>query len=186
MIKKKAARARKYFAPQNDDDKKRHCDHPGCTKCGEYRAPKDRNLKEYYWFCLDHVQEYNAKWNYYDGLEADSEEEVENRKKRFSFKNFGSKVKYNFGYDFAEFSDGLFGEKAYDFSEEDIYLNEDEKKYLRILELNISDLNSANIKKQYKKLAKKYHPDLNRDNRDAEEKFKLLSTAYNHFMKRFS
>jgi molecular chaperone DnaJ len=34
------------------------------------------------------------------------------------------------------------------------------------------------IKKAYKKLAKKYHPDLNRGNKDAEEKFKEVSEAY--------
>lgn len=34
------------------------------------------------------------------------------------------------------------------------------------------------IKKAYKKLARKYHPDLNPDNKEAEEKFKSLTTAY--------
>ena len=183
---KKPKRARKYFAPQNEDGHKRPCDHPGCTKCGEYRAPKDRSLKEYYWFCLEHVQEYNAKWNYYDGFDSDEDEKDKPKGRRFSFKNFGSRIKYNFGYDFVEFPEGLFGERNFELSEEDIYLSEQEKKYLQILELKISDLSVENIKKQYKKLVKKYHPDLNRDDEDAEEKFKQLSAAYNHFIKRFS
>ena len=42
----KIKRTRKYFAPQTED-KERKCDHPGCDKAGEYRAPKDRRLKEY-------------------------------------------------------------------------------------------------------------------------------------------
>lgn len=36
----------------------------------------------------------------------------------------------------------------------------------------------ATIKKAYRKLAKKYHPDTNADNRDAEEKFKEVTEAY--------
>jgi molecular chaperone DnaJ len=34
------------------------------------------------------------------------------------------------------------------------------------------------IKKQYRKLARKYHPDVNPGDKDAEEKFKQISTAY--------
>ena len=36
----------------------------------------------------------------------------------------------------------------------------------------------AEIKKAYRKLAKKYHPDLNKDNKEAEEKFKEINAAY--------
>lgn len=44
------------------------CDKEGCGKAGEFRAPKDRTLTDYYWFCLEHVQEYNAQWDYYQGM----------------------------------------------------------------------------------------------------------------------
>ena len=37
---------------------------------------------------------------------------------------------------------------------------------------------AADIKKAYKKMARKYHPDLNRDNpKEAEEKFKEVNEA---------
>ena len=51
------------------------CDKEGCNKPAEYRAPKDRTLSDYYWFCLEHVQEYNAQWDYYAGMSPDEIEE---------------------------------------------------------------------------------------------------------------
>lgn len=50
------------------------------------------------------------------------------------------------------------------------------EKYLSILELN-NDATQDDIKKSYKKLAFKYHPDRNKED-DAEEKFKKISEAY--------
>ena len=40
------------------------------------------------------------------------------------------------------------------------------------------DANQDQIKKAYRKLARQYHPDVNPDNAEAEEKFKELSEAY--------
>ncbi len=52
----------------------RACEHPGCQETGQYRAPKSPDdLEEFYWFCKDHVREYNLKWNFFHGQ---TEEEV--------------------------------------------------------------------------------------------------------------
>lgn len=40
------------------------------------------------------------------------------------------------------------------------------------------DSSEADIKSAYRKLARKYHPDLNKDNKEAAEKFKEISCAY--------
>src|ERR1700752_5169445 len=57
----------------------RCCDYPGCVAGGDYRAPKSRlHLRDYYWFCLEHVRAYNAAWNYYAGM-SDNEIEAEIR-----------------------------------------------------------------------------------------------------------
>ena len=51
-------------------------------------------------------------------------------------------------------------------------------KYYTLLELN-NNASLEDIKKAYKKLAIKYHPDKNPDNKqEAEEKFKEISQAY--------
>ncbi|MGV3587181.1 MAG: DnaJ C-terminal domain-containing protein [Adhaeribacter sp.] len=53
----------------------------------------------------------------------------------------------------------------------------DYKDYYKVLEVDKS-ASKEQIKKQYKKLARKYHPDVNPGNKEAEEKFKALSEAY--------
>lgn len=70
---------------------------------------------------------------------------------------------------------------------EEIFFTEQERRYLKIMELDAKDLSLPLIKKQYKKLVKKYHPDLNRENKEeAEEKFKQLTIAYQALSARFA
>lgn len=49
--------------------------------------------------------------------------------------------------------------------------------YYNILGVN-KNASDTEIKKVYRKLALKYHPDRNKDNKEAEEKFKQISEAY--------
>ena len=49
--------------------------------------------------------------------------------------------------------------------------------YYKILGVD-KQASAADIKKAYRKLARKYHPDANRNNPQAEEKFKKVSAAY--------
>lgn len=53
----------------------------------------------------------------------------------------------------------------------------EKRDYYEVLGLN-KDADEAAIKKAYKTLAKKYHPDLNPNNAEAEEKFKEINEAY--------
>ena len=61
-----------YFEKREAAPAARRCEKAGCAADGLYRAPKGRDrLRDYWWFCLDHVREYNAAWNYYEGLGVD-------------------------------------------------------------------------------------------------------------------
>jgi len=53
----------------------------------------------------------------------------------------------------------------------------EEKDYYRILDVP-KDASEDQIKKSYRKIAMQYHPDRNPGNKEAEEKFKLASEAY--------
>ncbi len=54
----------------------------------------------------------------------------------------------------------------------------DKRDYYEVLGV-ARNADDATIKKAYRKLAKKYHPDMNKDNPSAEEKFKEVTEAYN-------
>ena len=125
------------------------------------------------------MQEYNQKWNYYDGTEPDEDEEKA-RRGRMRFRWFGSKIKYSFGDEFAD-EYNAFREYASDFSAmNEVYYTEEDRRNIKIMELNGSEeeITVEIVKRQYKKLVKKYHPDVNQGDKQAEEKFKLLSAAY--------
>jgi len=65
--KKKNPRGRRSISGAVETSQ-RVCDHDGCPEAGQYRAPKARDVTdEYFWFCKDHVREYNLIWNFFDG-----------------------------------------------------------------------------------------------------------------------
>ena len=66
--------ARKRGMTGRVDTSRRVCEWEGCEKPGDYRAPRSRDaVNEFRWFCLDHVREYNSRWNYYADM---TEEEI--------------------------------------------------------------------------------------------------------------
>jgi hypothetical protein len=70
----------------------RCCDWPDCAAKGTYRAPQSPNrLDDFYWFCLDHVREYNRSWDYFADLPDD---EVE---RRLSAENVWERPTWKFG-----------------------------------------------------------------------------------------
>lgn len=158
------------------------CSHEGCDAEGLYRAPRTRDdLRDYIWFCLDHVRAYNRQWNYFDGLDENGMEEAIRRsttweRPSWKFGTAGAKTAQ------AGFDDplGLFGDKIHKTNPEqaDPALKPDERKAFDIFGLTPC-ADAETMKKRYKELAKTHHPDANGGSRESEDRLKLINWAYN-------
>ncbi len=159
------------------------CDKPGCGKPAEYRAPKDRRLTDYYWFCLEHVREYNAQWDYYRDM-TPSEIEAE-LKRDVCWQRPTWRLGDRAGVDPTMFSDPLgLGGEAFGGAEQS---RPDDRSSVRadpaliaavkILETDFPPELKA-VRASYKRLAKMYHPDSNGGDKTAEERFKDITEAY--------
>jgi hypothetical protein len=169
----------------------RFCDHPRCEQEGLYPAPKNREqLRDFYWFCLEHVREYNAKWNYYTGM---SEQEiVDNQIHASKWERptwpLGQKIKQRLSIDYhTDPFDLFFASEASKTPFMNNYFapNSPERKALKILGLSLP-FTEADLKQRYKTLAKQYHPDANQTDPHATEKFKKINDAYGTLKKAIS
>ena len=168
----------------------RLCDHPGCEAGGDFRAPKSRlELRDYYWFCLEHVRAYNSAWNYYAGM-SDSEIEAEIRSdtvwQRPSWRlgdragpGFAARVRDHFGV----FSAGAGGRRgraerdrdgAPDAARRALSARE---QALAVFEIE-PPFTPVRLKARYKTLVKLHHPDAHGGDKAAEEKLKIINQAY--------
>ncbi|MEM9430224.1 MAG: J domain-containing protein [Pseudomonadota bacterium] len=185
--KKRRARARGMSGAVETSS--RVCSKPGCDKVGKFRAPKSPdNLDEFFWFCLEHVREYNQKWNFF---ETHSEEEMERQfaadkvweRPTRPFKGADGhpegRAWQRFGFD-----DPLevLGEKGTmnptrGESVSQRRLPASERKALSILEASDTET-KAEIRKRYKALVKVLHPDMNGGKRDDEERLAEVVWAW--------
>src|SRR5689334_8450484 len=160
----------------------RVCEAPGCGLQGEYRAPLARDrLSEYRWFCLEHVREYNKKWDYFAGLDA---AEIERHIRADTIwrrpvwpmgarRTGGPKIHDPLGLS----DDAGLGERPAARMDGSEQLTPAERSAIETLELSWP-LTLADVKSRYKELVKRHHPDANGGARHAEEKLKEINAAY--------
>lgn len=160
----------------------RGCDHPDCASAGEYRAPKARNrLNDYYWFCLDHVRDYNRSWNYYAGM-SDNEVEADIRNSTtwnrpswpFGTVKPGQTAhrRVNDPFGFMDDDDEDIGEGRRRSPSDSA-----EGRAAALLGLE-PPFTLDRLKSRYKELVKKHHPDANGGDKAAEERLKSINEAY--------
>ena len=160
-----------------NDTRPRRCAAKGCCNEGLYPAPKSRDaLRDYIWFCLDHIRAYNKSWNYYEGLQgAALEAEIRRATtwERPSWKFATGKPSEN------SFEDplGLFDFDNREAGPAQRQITPEERRAWQILQLSpVTDIDI--VKKQYKRLVKQTHPDKNGGDAAAEERLKDINLAY--------
>ncbi len=152
----------------------KYCEWHNCQEKGEYKAPTSREkLRVFKFFCLKHIKEYNKSWDYFKGRTSDQiYDEVSNdaywhRKTKKKINKFKTVDSFNF-----------FEENKNKYSTNTVQVKSIDSKLRSSLEiLDIKNFTNVNqLKKQYKKMVKKFHPDLNKSG--SSEKIIKLNEAY--------
>lgn len=184
--------------------KKRVCEWKGCSELGEHKAPKSPDqLREWRWFCAEHVRDYNKSWNYFEGM---GEDEIRdhmdhaNMWDRPTWKvgtnpdgNKTAKPGFEPGKDrpggfnpaggrgdpYDLFDDGPGAEQASRSWKAGSHLPQRTRTALANLNLDES-ASLQDIKTRYKELLIRFHPDTNGGDRSTEERLTQVIDAFNH------
>lgn len=186
--KKKKSRGRRGMSGAVETSA-RHCQHPGCTEAGQYRAPRSPDaLDDYLWFCKDHVREYNLKWNFFSGqtetemLDAMERDRVWGK----ATSAFGKGENRDWSRHGIDDPYQVLGENATRRRPEQgghtrhshtRKLPATERRALEILDAR-DTWSRIEIRRQYKSLVKDLHPDLNAGNRADEERLQEVVWAW--------
>ncbi len=182
--KKKRSRTRRGMSGAFETST-RVCEHPGCQETGQYRAPKSPDdLDEFFWFCKDHVREYNLKWNFFQGqteeelsAQMDKDRVWERETKPFK-KGEEARAWSRLGVDDPH---QILGANATRNPGKSITgtrkLPPTERRALDILEAK-DHWTRAEIRKSYKSLIKVLHPDMNGGDRGHEEQLSEVVWAW--------
>ncbi|MBE8219786.1 MAG: J domain-containing protein [Alphaproteobacteria bacterium] len=165
------------------------CDWEGCRKHGPHPAPAaphlqaaGENNKRH--FCSDHIASYNKSFDFFEGMDADDVDKY--RRAAIT----GHRPTWNLGSRRAhearatQYEDPLEllkGRGAQSKGSETLtpQTSAGQRRALDTLHLT-PEAKAADIRKQYKVLVKKYHPDTNGGNRDYEERFQRTVQAYQY------
>ena len=163
---------------------KKICEFLNCKKEGIYPAPRSReDITNYKYYCIEHIRDFNKSWNFFEGL---TEEQFENEVRKSST---WDRPSWKFG-------TSNYNKKMYDplnilsdIEDKKVLKKEVNSKLLsswKLLELNPT-ANIEEVKKQYKLLAKKWHPDKNLKLKDNEsDMFVKITNAYKAIIKSFN
>jgi hypothetical protein len=177
------------------------CEWPNCQAPATHRAPKGRLREREYWrFCLEHVREYNHAYNFFAGMSTDDiaryqKEAVighrptwkmgmnggrptaRSQSSRRSSEFTGADDPFGF---FRELGGGGGGWRGTDRRvAESRAVRNAERKALDALGLE-ANASAQEVKRQFKALVKRHHPDANGGDRSSEDRLREIIQAYTY------
>jgi hypothetical protein len=170
------------------------CQWKGCAAAGSHRAPRGRGHEgEYYLLCLEHVRQFNASYNYFQGMsnadiEAYQKDSVTGHRPTWKVgaNSWAHGTRHGMGHSETHarrFSDphGFFSWRSEPVGDGQ------HRRALRPLELkSLESLNLSagatreEIKARFKQLVKRHHPDANGGDKRSEDKLREIIQAYNY------
>lgn len=168
----------------------RRCDRPGCAEPGEFRAPGPRGPGfdgpgDYRWFCLDHVREFNAGYDWFEGM---STEEILRAQSPIhgwdrETRAFSPTAGIDSAPRWADFKDPLDAiskrARARRPAErtDGRAVTPEERRALETMGLSL-DSDRRALRVRYSELVHKYHPDRNGGDRSFEQRLQDVVQAY--------
>lgn len=165
----------------------RVCAADGCAEPGEYRAPATRPGEEaavegprWQYFCLEHVRAFNARWNWFDGM---SEEDIFRAQSPFpqwdgpQRKGRGATGDSAAFRDFADHLDDFYRGRESARGAGGRALPKEDRRALARLGLE-EGATLGDVRHAYRRLVRRYHPDLNNGSRAHEGRLQALTEAY--------
>ena len=174
----------------------RECEAPGCEEAGEFRAPGSRGHGfdgpgQWRWLCLDHVREFNAAYDWFEGMSA--EEIREAQSPVAGWRSDTRAFRADAGIDgvprWADFDDPLdaIGARASDIRaraerqargrQEYARFSPREREALSVMGLG-GETDRTQLRRRYSELVRKYHPDRNGGDRSHESRLQQVVEAY--------
>ena len=172
----------------------RECEAPGCEGAGEFRAPGSRGPSfdgpgEWRWFCLDHVREFNAGYDWFEGMSADEILSAQAPAAGWATENRAFRA--DAGADglprWADFADPLdaIGARANDIRQRAAGASHaahsrftpQEKEALSVMGLSPQS-DRPQLRRRYSELVRRYHPDRNGGDRSHEARLQRVVEAY--------
>lgn len=176
------------------EDSGRTCDKPGCSEPGEFRAPGGNPAGfdgpgDWRWFCLEHVREFNAGYDWFEGMSAEEIWDAQspganwsNTSTRRAFRADGGAGGVPRWADFDDPLDAIAARAAdirrraaanADFAR----FTPREREALNAMGLT-PEVDRHALRRRYSELVRRYHPDRNGGDRSHEGRLGRVVEAY--------